>query len=146
VATAPSDATTATTAETTETTGAATATLAVATPTTTIVMAAPAVATATLAAVTATIFADTGIPAKATATQVVTTATPGGVDPFGAAVMDAAQADVATTVVMAVEPQTAVAAAAPTARDTAKQSQFVRQRTGTADSLCCQPFSIGGSS
>jgi hypothetical protein len=31
-------------------------------------------------------------------------------------------------------------AADPTARDTANNRNFVQQRTGTADSFCCQPF------
>jgi hypothetical protein len=118
------------------------ATLAVATLTTTIATGAPAAATTILAAVTATILADTGTPAKAAATQVETTATQGGADPIEAPVMDAAQVDVAITVVMVVEARTAIAAVDLTARDTAKQSQFVQQGIGTADSFCCQPFFI----
>jgi hypothetical protein len=96
---------------------------------------------ATTVAATATMGAATGTPAKATVTPVVATATPGAVDPVMPAAMDVAQVAVAAMVVRGVEAPTATEAVDPAAADIGNSPGLIQQRTGTADSSCCQPFS-----
>jgi hypothetical protein len=78
-----------------------------------------------------------GTPATAMATLVVATAIP-----VMAVVNHAAQVVVATMVVMGVKAPTATEAVDPAPVDIGNSPQIIQQRKRTADSICCQPFSI----